>query len=387
MIHRRISGLARVGSVVDLIVAVRCAPWRPTGIWQLKGVGVDTVRRRAGSHLNSFLKRYGFELIPSGVVYDWQRLSSPLSDAPSHQNSVLPEGAREYLRPDNPRLTELQKRYNACDSRVTAPMLWTDDLVKSEDILTFRADNAYVWQGRGPNMHETAYALTEVYVRSIDNLGLLDKLTEDELFGAATFTFDKKIVSRDLLDSILEIYFLERHLGLFSRANTTVLDIGAGYGRLAHRVATAVPGIQTYFATDAVAVSTFICEYYLRFRGLGDKARVVPLDEVENTIADQPADIALNIHSFSECAISAIDWWLSLLERRNVKYLMVAPNTGDHKGEKLLTNDGKDFGEVIRRHGYELIAKDPKFADPIVQKHAINPTYHYLFELQNSQPG
>jgi len=112
------------------------------------------------------------------------------------------------------------------------------------------------------------------------------------------------------------------------------------------------------------------------------KAEVVPLDEIENKLKNGNVNIAVNIHSFSECTISAIDWWLSLLEEHRVKYLMIVPNSGVHGGELLLTNEGKDFGEVIEKHGYKLVAKDPAYSDTVVQKYAINPTYYYLFELQ-----
>jgi hypothetical protein len=77
-----------------------------------------------------------------------------------------------------------------------------------------------------------------------------------------------------------------------------------------------------------------------------------------------------------------MDWWLSLLARYSVRYLMIVPNAGDHGGERLLTHEGENFGEVIEKHGYKLIAKEPKFRDPVVQTFGINPTYHYLFELQ-----
>jgi hypothetical protein len=347
---------------------------------QFGRVVMGDARRRAGRYLNSVLKRNGLELISSGVVYDWQRSSGPLADAPSSEEAVLPAGAAAYLCPDNPRLVELRKRYKSFDSRVTTPSLWTDDHVRPQDILTFRAENAYVFQGRGPNMHETAYALTEYYVRSIDALGLLDQLSEDELFGVLTYVFDTKVVSRDLLDSILEIYFLERHLGISSREKFNVLDIGAGYGRLAHRMTTAAPGLN-YLCTDGIAVSTFICEYYLSFRGLSDRARVIPLDEVEKVLETQPVDLAINVHSFSECTLEAIDWWFSLLERQRVRYVMLVPHGGTYDGQ-LLSHDRKDFGTIIESHGYRLVAKDPKFGDPIVQHYAITPTYHYLFESQ-----
>ena len=74
-----------------------------------------------------------------------------------------------------------------------------------------------------------AYALTTYYVKSIDKLGLLDQLVEDDYFGNFTFLVDNKKISRDLLDSITEIYFLEKHLNVSSLVGLKVLDIGAGH--------------------------------------------------------------------------------------------------------------------------------------------------------------
>jgi hypothetical protein len=39
--------------------------------------------------------------------------------------------------------------------------------------------------------------------------------------------------------------------------------------------------------------------------------------------------------------------------------------------------------KIIDAHGYELIAKEPKYLDPVVQEYAANPTYHYLFQLRS----
>ena len=230
-------------------------------------------------------------------------------------------------------------------------------------------------------MNILAYALSTFYVKSIDKLGLLQQLEEDDCFGNFTFFIDNKKISRDLLDSITEIYFLEKHLNVSSLSDLTILDIGAGYGRFAHRMVSAFPNIQTYFCTDAVAISTFISEYYLRFRKLENNAKIVPLDDIETTLKNKTVDIAVNIHSFSECSISAIEWWLSLLEKHEIKYLMIVPNTGDNGGELLQTNDRQDISKVVEKHGYKLIAKEAKYSDPVVQKHAVNPTYYYLFEL------
>ena len=53
-----------------------------------------------------------------------------------------------------------------------------------------------------------------------------------------------------------------------------MLDIGAGYGRLAHRMSAAFPQLEDYCCVDAVPESTFLSEYYLRHRGCTPPARV-----------------------------------------------------------------------------------------------------------------
>jgi hypothetical protein len=339
-------------------------------------MGIMTLVRRV---VKSAARRYGYEIVARNGLYDWQLSgwSRPRSDG-----SPLPDGAVAYLRGDSARLRELEARYAMFDPAVTAPRVWTDRYVRPEDILYFRGENAYVCQLRGDNMNALGYALTTYYVKSIDTLGLLDRLSEDNLFGSVTFEVTHRVVSRDLLDSIVEIYFLDKHLRLSAGSGWTVLDIGAGYGRLAHRMAEALPGLGRYLCTDAVAVSTFISEYYLRFRGVEARTRVIALDEVENTLADGAVDVALNIHSFSECRLSAVEWWLGVLKRRRVRHLMLVPNIGPHGGQRLVAGDRQDFSGVLERHGYQLVAKEPKYRDPVVQKYGINPTYHYLFELR-----
>jgi hypothetical protein len=340
---------------------------------------MKTIRQMARAGLTSLLGRNGYVMVPAPLAYDWQ-IQPDHDEAPSYRSSPAPPGAVEYLRPDNPRLQELQARYDRFDRRATEPLTWNPGYVRAEDLLYFRGDNAYVWQLRGRNMQELGYLVTLLYANSIDTLNLLSKLKEDGLFGAYAFELNNTLVSRDLLDSIIEIYFLERHLKISSKPNLSVLDIGAGYGRLAHRLLTAFPDIRSYSCTDAVAPSTFLSEYYLGFRGLKDRAKVIPLDEIESQLKARPIDLAINIHSFSECTLAAIDWWVSLLQQQAVRNVMIVPNPNDHGGE-LRTNDGKDFQHVFERHGYVLRVKAPKYADPTVQQHAIAPTHHYLFEL------
>lgn len=253
--------------------------------------------------------------------------------------------------------------------------------MQKEDLLYFRGDNAYVWQLRGLNMNVLGYALAAYYVKSIDRLGLFDSLAEDEHFGNVTFIINGKAVSRDLLDSILELDFLDRHLNIGSVENVNILDVGAGYGRLAYRTLSAFPNIQSYFCTDAVAISTFICGYYLRFRGLNNNAHVIPLDQLETVLSEQTIEVALNIHSFSECNLAAINWWVGLLAKYRVRYFVIVPNTHSYESAPLLAAGGEDFMGILQCHGYKLEVMEPKYRDPLVQAYGMNPAYYYLFEL------
>ena len=210
----------------------------------------------------------------------------------------------------------------------------------------------------------------------------MKKLVEDGAFGAITFEIAGRTVSRDLLDSILEINFLDRHLGIASRDDFSILDIGAGYGRLAHRMLSAFPSWSKYRSTDVVAESSFVFEYYLRFRGLANRSEVIPATGIDHALQSAKIDLAVNIHSFPECTLEAVQWWLDRLAHNGVKHLMIVPNRGNHGGQLLRNNIGQDMLPIIEKSGYRLIVRESKFADPKVQKFALDPIYYWLFELK-----
>ena len=89
----------------------------------------------------------------------------------------------------------------------------------------------------------------------------------------------------------------------------------------------------------AIPESTFVSEYYLRHRGCAPPARVVRLDEVERELRPGDFDLAVNVHSFSECPLAAIEWWVAQLARLEVPRLLVIPNEPD--GLLSLEADGR----------------------------------------------
>lgn len=284
----------------------------------------------------------------------------------THNDAVpLPPGAEAELRRDSPRLAELESAYEASGLPAAAHTQWGQAwLRKNLSMAWFRGDNAYVWQFRqlGQSAKLRMY-LAMLDVAGRDDLGLFKKVDEDGLFGAWTFTFgDRPAVSRDLLDSINEINYLDDQMGLASVKGLRVLDIGAGYGRLAHRMATALPELAAYDCIDGVATSTFLCDYYTRFRGLPDSVRVVPLHEWESL--GPRYDVAVNIHSWSECSLEAIRWWLDRVAEREVTWLLVVPNTPDELRSTEADGTMKPFRQDILDRGYELVDTRPIHDNP-----------------------
>jgi hypothetical protein len=335
-----------------------------------------SVLGRVRQGVRQLLRRQGFEIVEARHLYDWQ---IPDRAPPRPLERTVPANARDYLTRNNPRLAELKDRYRAFGGEVGKTLVWTEDYLSDDDLTFFRDDNPYVFQLRGRNMSALSYALTYFAARASERGGqLLNLLDEDRLFGVNSFEIDGRHVSRDLLDSVAELRFLERHLG-GSLAGAVLLDIGAGYGRLAYRTLTAWPSIGRYLCTDAIAESSFLCEYYLAHRGVDHKATVVPLDEIDRELAKSSPQIAVNIHSFSECSLEAINWWCALLARHRVPLVMIVPNRVGSDGMSLLTNDGKNFAPVLEAHGYRLRTAEPKYLDPVVQNYGINPAVHFLY--------
>ena len=290
----------------------------------------------------------------------------------------LPPSAEEQLRPDHPLLADLVRRYEGHPA--ADPSQWSRDYVGNTiDMRFFRANNSYVWQ-RWDSSDPFRYGLTTYYTRLHDQFGLFNRIDEDGLFGAETYDIDGTIVSRDLLDSINELTFLEQEIGL-SHGPVTILDIGAGYGRLAHRTTTAFADV-TYVCTDAIPLSTFLSRYYLEFRGVSDRATVVPLDEIEEAVTRTQIDVAVNIHSFAECPLRTIEWWLDLLARSTARHLLIVPNTEARLLSKERNAPRRDFRPLVEAAGFELVRTQPKYASDFMQNHGLHgpfPMYYFLF--------
>lgn len=286
--------------------------------------------------------------------------------ATGHDVSVtLPSGARSMLSDANPRLVELRRNY--------AGLTWPDgprhtsapDHVSAGGVLPyFRGDNLSV---PGSREHPRAMALMlYVYMRHLEEHGggqLLSKLSEDGLFGCWTTEVEGYgKISCDLLDSVSELLFLEQQLEVLKRDGLRVVDIGAGYGRLAHRMASVHPALEDYCCVDPDPESTFLAGYYLAFRGCTPPARVVALDHIDAVFQPGAFDLAI-LHRQPKWTTQAIEWWARQLVRLEVPSVFVRVDR-----RNLAPGVDRDYPEFLRAVGYQPTVREPVIDDPAVRE-------------------
>jgi hypothetical protein len=342
------------------------------------------IARRAMSGVNSCIRPLGLAVVRIALLRE--RGFQVDCNVVQGNSAGVDDTDRMNLVLNNPRLMDLVCRYEMAGSPMGVPTLWRAGYVEERDLLYFRGDNAYIWQRRDGNQWQN-YILTYLYLKQKDHLGLLNILSEEGDYGVLTYPVDTGVsgatllMSRDLLDSVNEILFLDRTLDIGRLFGTCILDIGAGYGRLAYRSVSALDSIERYYCIDAVPCSTFLCEYYLRRKGVADRAATVPLDEQERLPGDGAITLAINIHSFSECSAEAVSYWVGRCAALGIKFLFVVPNQSAAGGSAFHFSKGEgDFRPQIEAHGYKLQHAEPKYGNTEVQKFGVSPAWYYLFE-------
>ena len=264
------------------------------------------------------------------------------------------------------RLAELRRRYADARHAATSQSRWHRERAAKLDVNRFRGHTMYVWHYvQSPTVTELRYFTYLSYLERRDHAGLLTRVEEDGAFGSPVFTFPgRRPVSRDVLDSVNEILYLDRQLGVLRHDGLRVLDIGAGYGRLAHRMTQLVPGLVDYACTDGVPESTYVCERYLAHRGIQPPCRIIELPDADREIAGGTFDLAVNVHSFPEMPRRAVEHWVGLVAEAAVPALLVVPN--EPRALRSMEADGStlDLLPVLRSAGYELDHVEPIVDDP-----------------------
>ena len=97
--------------------------------------------------------------------------------------------------------------------------------------------------------------------------------------------------------------------------------------------------------------------------------------------------LAVNIHSFSECAVEAVAYWVSRCAELKIEYLFIVPNFNEEGEIAVLLDNGTDINPLLAQHGYHLCHAEPKYGNPEVQRYGVSPTWYYLFRAAETSDG
>lgn len=180
--------------------------------------------------------------------------------------------------------------------------------------------------------------------------------TRDIVHGARSFSTDIGVVTRAWVDGNIEIDFLVRHLGI-PAVNVDVLDIGAGYGRLAVMLA---PYVGSYTCVDAVPVSVEVCRDYTQL--YEPSVRVLDVAGLRAVMTDpvfRPT-LAINIHSWNECSTDQVVAWVDVLAALQVPWLFTVSH-GQNDDVTVAETSYRSWGGEFRSllvDRYDLIAEE-----------------------------
>ena len=127
----------------------------------------------------------------------------------------LPAGAAEFAERRQPASGGLRRAYAALDLPSVQHSQWGPGNVDgSLDLRYFRGESMITWHYRElPRATRLKLFIYLSYIQERDERGLLERLQEDGLFGCWTYEFPgRPMISRDLLESVNELLFLQRRL-------------------------------------------------------------------------------------------------------------------------------------------------------------------------------
>lgn len=197
-------------------------------------------------------------------------------------------------------------------TKLSGLTMWTEwqERVKAA-LPNFAACPIYVEQNSVPEEKFVALAEKLKHGTMIDLGGRM----RDAEFGARmvdTPALGK--VSRMWLEANAEIDFLRRYIPTVG--SMSVLDIGAGYGRLA--VPLSMTGANVT-CVDAVPISTIVCRQYTQ--RFAPAVKVLNIGEFEAGYKEMKFDLAINVHSWNECSLEQIENWLDAICEMRIPFL------------------------------------------------------------------
>ena len=221
--------------------------------------------------------------------------------------------------------------------------MW-DEWQKKASTSNFASESVYVAQN---SYSEERFREVAKEVATFGPVDVMGGMTRDAEFGARVVETELGGVTRMWLDGNVEIDFIRRNIPNMERLR--VLDIGAGYGRLAVMMR---PLVKEYTCVDPVKISTEICRAYTaRF-----DSRVITLGIEEFSNSNAKYDLAINIHCWNECTLEQVEAWIQAIADRKIPYLFTVDHGRPGEAYNAWNNTGS-FRPVIENH-YRLVKEE-----------------------------
>jgi len=165
------------------------------------------------------------------------------------------------------------------------------------------------WPRRDRWLYVFAVRLLWEYARRQDSLGVLE-LDEPSLGNPLPVHWRGRLISQDLANSALEANAI--HRAFADRPPATILEIGAGYGRLTHALLGVFPDaratvidIEPALTISSWYLSNLVSPEHLRFLGPPEAAEL-PTGSVS---------LAVSVSSLHEMTAAQVEGYLALLDR------------------------------------------------------------------------
>lgn len=220
-------------------------------------------------------------------------------------------------------------------------------------------------------------------IKKKDSLNLLQTLDEPRLGGAKTYTIQGKKITHDLLQSIDEFYAIFPYFPNNDN-HSTILELGAGYGRLAYVFSKAMKN-NTYIVVDMPG-SLIISQYYLS--RVFSKEKILTFQEsmkikkfTKKTLSkyqivfltpwqlpdmsEKTVDIFINIYSFQEMTTKQISNYYILIDRicKNLFFSKQLVRSYNPKDELIINQ--KDYPKY--KHWEKLFERLSSFNETVFE--------------------
>ncbi len=150
----------------------------------------------------------------------------------------------------------------------------------------------------------------------------LRKIPNREVGTPYSIQYNDETVCLDYLQAVFEICFIEKY---FNFRNSTVIEIGAGYGRTCHAILTNYD-VKAYFIVD-LKNSLKLSMSYLKAvldEEQYDKIAFVSTNQF-NDIKKQNYDLCVNIDSFAEMDEETVYLYLNFIDRQCTDFYVKNP--------------------------------------------------------------